>query len=276
MKVIEALKQGEIMLKNKGICEFKSDARFLMEFFLNVKGTEFVLKQRDEIKDGYFELIEKRISGTPVSYITNNMQFMGFDFYVDENVLVPRLDTEVVVETAVKRIGNKKDLKIFDICTGSGCIAISVNKLTGNKVTGIDISEKALDVSNINKEKLNAETIFVKDDILNPKTNFSGADLIISNPPYIRTDVIETLDDTVKNKEPRIALDGGEDGLVFYRQITKIAKENLKPGGALIFEIGYDQGEDLIKIMSENGFCNIEIKKDYNGNDRVAFGEKLK
>lgn len=276
MKVFEALKQGEIMLKNKGICDYASDARFLMEFFLNVKGTDFILKQREEINDGYFELIEKRISGIPVSYITNNMQFMGLDFFVNEDVLIPRLDTEILVEKAVNWLKSKKDLKIFDICTGSGCIAISVNKLSGQKVTGIDISEKALEVAKINKEKLSADVTFVKDDILNPKTDFKGADLILSNPPYIKTSVIETLDESVKNKEPRLALDGGEDGLIFYRKITSLAKENLNIGGALIFEIGFDQGDDLKQILKENGFCNIEIIKDYNGNDRVAFGEKLK
>ena len=270
MKVFQALRKTEEMFKNKGVADYKSDARFLMQYFLNCSTSEYILRQQDEVSDSFFELAERRISGVPVQYITESAEFMGLDFYVNENVLIPRQDTEILVEKALNFLKDKKNLKVYDVCTGSGCIAVSVSKLANTKVTAVDISEKALQVAKINAEKNMADVTFIKDDILNTRLDFSGSDLILSNPPYIRTKEIEKLDVTVKCAEPFIALDGGDDGLTFYRKISKIAYENLNSGGAIIFEIGFDQGNDLMEILEKQGFKNVEIIKDYGGNDRVA------
>ncbi len=274
MKVFEALRKTEDMLKKQGIEDFKSDARFLMQYFLGCNSTEYILRQKDEISESFFELVQKRISGIPVQYITESAEFMGLDFYVNENVLIPRQDTEVLVEKALEFLKGKEKCEVYDICTGSGCIAVSVSKMAKVKVTAIDISEKALSIAKINAGKNMADVTFVKDDILNTKLNFSGADLILSNPPYIRTKEIEKLDVTVKCAEPFIALDGGEDGLIFYRKISEIAFNSLNNNGGVIFEIGFDQGDDLKEILTHIGFKNIEIIKDYSGNDRVAFATK--
>ena len=274
MKVFEALRKTEDMLKKQGIEDFKSDARFLMQYFLGCNSTEYILRQKAEVSESYFELVQKRLSGIPVQYITESAEFMSLEFYVNESVLIPRQDTEILVEKALEFLKDKKSPDIYDICTGSGCIAVSVSKMAKVKVKAIDISEKALNVAKINAEKNMADVTFVKDDILNTSINFSGADLILSNPPYIRTDEIEKLDITVKNAEPYIALDGGFDGLKFYRKISQIAFDSLNNGGAVIFEIGFDQGDDLKKILTATGFKDIEIIKDYSGNDRVAFAIK--
>ncbi|MBO5453250.1 MAG: peptide chain release factor N(5)-glutamine methyltransferase [Clostridia bacterium] len=274
MKVFEALRKTEEMFKNNGVVDYKSDARFLMQYFLGCNSTEYILRQKDEVSESFFELVQKRISGIPVQYITESAEFMGLEFYVNENVLIPRQDTEILVERALDFLKDKKNPVVYDICTGSGCIAVSVSKMAKVKVAAVDISEKALSIAKINAERNMADVAFVADDILNTKIDFSGADLILSNPPYIRTKEIEKLDVTVKCAEPFIALDGGEDGLVFYRKISKIAFDSLNNGGAVMFETGFDQGADLTEILEAQGFKDVEIIKDYSGNDRVAVGIK--
>ena len=274
MKVFEALRKTEDMLKKQGIEDFKSDARFLMQYFLGCSSGEYILRQRDEIGESFFELVQKRLSGIPVQYITESAEFMGFEFYVNENVLIPRQDTEILVEKALEFLKGKENPNIYDICTGSGCIAISVSKMAKVKVKALDISERALSIAKINAERNMTDVTFLKDDILNTNIDFSGADLILSNPPYIRTEDIEKLDVTVKGAEPYIALDGGNDGLKFYRKISKIAIDSLNNGGAVIFEIGFDQGNDLKEILTLAGFNDVEIIKDYSGNDRVAYAVK--
>jgi release factor glutamine methyltransferase len=275
MKVFEVLKQTEEIFKNQGICDYKSDARFLMEFFLNCSQTDLILNMQKEINyNNFLKLANKRLKGIPVQYITGNTEFMSLEFNVNKNVLIPRQDTEILVEKAIGFINENNCSKIFDICTGSGCIAISLWKYTNKEITATDISKKALKVAEENKRKHGAKVTFINDNILNTNINFKNTDVIVSNPPYIKSSQIPTLDKTVKDAEPYSALDGGDDGLVFYKKITSLAENNLVSGGALFFEIGYDQGDAVRLILEQHNFKNIQIIKDYNGNNRVVFGTK--
>ena len=221
----------------------------------------------------FFEMVEKRISGVPVQYITGKTEFMSLDFFVNENVLIPRQDTELTVEKIIEDYKGDNP-KILDICTGSGCIAISLSKYLNAEVFAFDISEKALEVVEKNNSLNNTKVTFFKDNALCPSNNLKDFDVIVSNPPYIESEVVEGLDSIVKDKEPRLALDGGFDGLDFYRKITPYAYSVLKEGGKLFFEIGYNQGDGVVKLLEENSFENVTIEKDYNGNDRLVFGTK--
>lgn len=213
--------------------------------------------------------VDRRILGEPLQYIINEQYFFGRKFYVDENVLIPRADTEVLVEEVIKVAKDIKSPKILDLCTGSGCIAITLKKeLPSAKVYATDISERALNVARKNAENLNADVSFMQSDLFDNicECNF---DIIVSNPPYIETDVCEKLDEQVK-KEPLLALDGGEDGLKFYREIVFRAKEFLKAKKYIFFEIGYNQGEKVREILEKENYKDIEVIKDFSGNDRVV------
>ncbi len=274
MKLFEALKAAENLLKNKGVDEFSSDARFLLLDCYNLKSSDYIINKNKEIDEKpYFEMVEKRISGIPVQYITGKTEFMSLEFNVNENVLIPRQDTELIVEEIINAYKNKKP-KILDICTGSGCIAISLNKYLNTNVLAFDISEKALLVAKENNTLNETNVVFFKDDALNPENDCMDFDVVVSNPPYIESDVVKGLDEKVKDFEPKIALDGGFDGLEFYRKITPYAYKILKEGGKLFFEIGYNQGETVSEILIENGFKNVYVKKDYCNNSRMAYGEK--
>lgn len=216
-----------------------------------------------------FELAVRRKTGEPLAYILGEWEFMGLDFWVNENTLIPRADTETLVEKVINYIGDK-ELKVLDIGTGTGCIGISVAKFCKNAdVTLLDISKEALDTAKQNAKRNEISVKTLECDILNqiPDDKF---DVIISNPPYIRTDVIKTLQTDVKDFEPFCALDGGEDGLVFYRRIVDISKCILSPNGLLAFEIGYDQGEEVSCLMTE--FKGVRVIKDLCHNDRVIIG----
>ena len=194
---------------------------------------------------------------------------MGLEFVVNEHVLIPRQDTEILVESVLKVL--EPEMKILDMCTGSGCILLSLLKLSkGVSGVGVDISEKALKVAKTNREKLNLEAELLQSDLFEMVEG--DFDVIVSNPPYIRTAVIEELKEEVKFHDPYIALDGKEDGLYFYRKIVKSGLKHLKRGGRLYFEIGHDQGEDVKKLMEEAGFEKVTVKKDLAGLDRVVFG----
>lgn len=202
---------------------------------------------------------------------------MGLKFYVDENVLIPQPDTEILVENTIQIVNelqkeNKNEINILDLCTGSGAIAISLCKnLQYVKIFASDISEKALDIAKKNANLNNAKICLIKSDLFdNINEKF---DIIVSNPPYIETAEIEKLSDEVKN-EPNIALDGGIDGLDFYKKITKKAKKFLSENGLLIVEIGYNQRKSVEKMFIDNEFKNIQILKDLNKIDRVIIGEK--
>ena len=211
--------------------------------------------------------IQNFLEGIPIQYINNKAYFMGLEFYVDENVLIPRCDTEILVEEIIKIIKKDSLLKILDLCTGSGAIAISLKKYLNNiEIMASDISDKALMVARKNASKIGVDVKFIESDLFN---NINGKfDLIVSNPPYIKKSVIPSLDKQVRN-EPILALDGGKDGLNFYRKISYDAKKFLNNNGYLCFEIGYDQRKDVEDILLQNGYINIYSKKDYGGNDRI-------
>lgn len=214
----------------------------------------------------FLDLLEERKSGKPFQYIINKQNFCGLDFYVDENVLIPRFDTEVLVEKVLK---DNKDssLSILDLCTGSGAIAISLKSLGKYKfVKALDISDKALQIAAKNAKLNGVELEFIKSDMLSEVDE--KFDIIVSNPPYIPSGDIDNLSKEVKEYEPRLALDGKEDGLFFYRIIAKEARKYLKEDGKIYLEIGYNQAEDIRDLFKE--YQSIEVYKDLAGKDRVV------
>lgn len=247
------------------------DARILMETACGCDRL-FLIKNRDSTLDEkaliHFEsLLSQRLLGKPIAYITGHKEFMGLDFLVNEDVLIPRPDTEALVEFAIKT--DKK--RILDIGTGSGAIAVSLAKyIPDASVYAIDISENALKTAAENAARNSVSIRFLKTDVLSESLP-CGFDLIVSNPPYIKSSVIPTLAASVKNFEPITALSGGEDGLLFYREITKKAAVALESKGILAYEIGYDQAYDVTEIMREH-FEDITVIKDLSGCDRVVWG----
>jgi len=265
--------ESRAVLKAASISEADIDARLILEYVCNTNRNTLLAHPDREVSESELEkvneLIRKRSERIPLQHLTSSQEFMGLDFYVNENVLIPRQDTEILVEEAMIEIMD--GMRVLDMCTGSGCILLSLMKYK-NEIEGIgaDKSEKALEVAKINAEKLGIDATFLYSDLFE---NIEGKfDVIVSNPPYIRTKVIEELEAEVKDHEPMMALDGKEDGLFFYREITKKAKNHLFNGGKLLYEIGFDQGESVSQIMRENGFKNIRIVKDYAGLDRVVVG----
>ncbi len=219
------------------------------------------------------EAVQKRLNRIPLGYIFGKSYFYGREFKVNQSVLIPRQDTEILIEIICKDItGQNKNVSVLDIGTGSGAIAVTIQKETGAKLTAVDISKKALEVASQNAENLGAYVEFIQSDLL--KSVKGKFDFIVSNPPYIETAVIDTLETEVKDNEPILALDGGKDGLDYYREIVKNAPKHLNKGGKLYFEIGYNQAEALKDLMKDN-FKNIEVYKDYGNNDRVVVGELL-
>lgn len=219
------------------------------------------------------EMLVRRKNGEPLQYILGECEFMSLPFYVESGVLIPRADTETLVETVIEEA--KSDAKILDICSGSGCIGISLaHYIKDATVTMLDISDKAMNVSekNIALNGVQDRVTVIKCDILNeiPQGEY---DVIVSNPPYIETAVIDKLQTEVKDYEPRLALDGGGDGLVFYRRITDTAPQMLNENGILALEIGFDQGKSVSELMKKN-FEDIKVTKDLAGNDRVVIGRK--
>ena len=225
------------------------------------------------------EKIRKRAQHIPLQHLTHQGYFMGYEFFVNENVLVPRQDTEVLVEEALSLIKEKEVPQILDMCTGSGCILLSLLLEREDALgTGADLSEKALSVAEKNRETYHLETRaeLIKSDMFQ-SGYFEGKkesfDIIVSNPPYIPTEEIEKLQAEVRFHDPFMALDGKEDGLYFYRIIAKNAGEYLKPGGFLACEIGCDQGEDVKKMFESCGFSDVKVIKDLAGLDRVVSGK---
>ena len=277
---------------------FKTD--LLICHILNMSKTELLLKYNQIVDQDTEESINKSmldiINGKPIQYIINKQEFMGLEFYVDENVLIPQPDTETLVEEAIKRIyemhkNNKGKIKILDLCTGSGAIAISIDtyikkqieqgKMKDLKVEFVatDISEKAIEVAKRNAKLHNANIKFIVSDMFD-KIYETDYNLIVSNPPYIETKTIPTLSKEVQN-EPHIALDGGEDGLELYRIIARQGFKYMKKEGSIIVEIGYNQKESIIQLFRKyREYVNIKCLKDLGGNDRlveitVAESEKI-
>ena len=279
MTIKQAITKGMIMLKSNNVESPKLKARLLLQYILDKPRQYIIVYDNKEIDKQqqwqYFVNIEKLTKGVPLQHITHRQEFMKMDFFVDENVLIPRPDTEILVEEVIK-IAQKYNLpRILDLCTGSGAIAISLKKFVPNAdITAVDISEKALEIAKKNAEKLEAKINFVKSDLFDKLDN-RKFDIIVSNPPYIRKDEIKKLSEEVQ-KEPKIALDGGEDGLDFYRIITEQAINYLKTGSFLCFEIGYNQKNDVIKIIEdEQNYKNTYCKKDLYGNDRIIITQVL-
>jgi release factor glutamine methyltransferase len=273
MTIKELITIGEKRLDEAGIHDAANDARELLSFVTGRDRTGLIMYINTEVSNGtaqeYYDLIEERASRVPLQHITGEQEFMGYRFKVTKDVLVPRMDTELLVEEAAKRaiLG----AKILDLCTGSGIIGISLKKICfGAEVTMTDVSDAALEVARENAEANKAEVRIIKSDMfegLDPGEKFT---MIVSNPPYIPSEVIGELDTEVKDHDPLIALDGGKDGLDFYRIIAKEAPGHLLPGGHLLLEIGYDQGESVPVLLREVGFRDIEVIKDLAGNDRVV------
>ncbi len=280
MKVSEIYASTKDRLKAAHIEEAENDARLLLEYFLGITRNDILMDNERELSDEDKERLEKalvrREAREPLQYITGTAPFMGLDFKVDNRVLIPRSDTEILVEEGLRNLSDGS--RILDICTGSGCILISLlnysNDCTG---IGIDLSEDALTVAKENAENIlkdkNAAT-FLQGDLFEALKGDESFEMVVSNPPYIPTDIVETLMPEVKDHEPRMALDGTETGLVFYEKIIPGAKKILTVGGRLLLEIGYDQGEAVEKLMKDAGFIETEVIKDYAGLDRVVAGVK--
>ena len=279
MTIKQAITKGMIMLKSNNVESPKLKARLLLQYILDKPRQYIIVYDNKEIDKQqqwqYFVNIEKLTKGVPLQHITHRQEFMKMDFFVDENVLIPRPDTEILVEEVIK-IAQKYNLpRILDLCTGSGAIAISLKKFVPNAdITAVDISEKALEIAQRNAKKLETKINFLKSDLFDKLDN-KKFDIIVSNPPYIRKDEIKKLSEEVQ-KEPKIALDGGEDGLDLYRIITEQAINYLKTGSFLCFEIGYNQKNDVIKIIEdEQNYKNTYCKKDLYGNDRIIITQVL-
>ena len=233
-------------------------------------------KQLTEEQEKYFlEMIKERLNERPIAYIIGNREFMGLDFFVQEGVLIPRPDTETLVEEIINICNNRTGLNILDIGTGSGAITISLAKyLDKSHVISADISDIALEIASKNAISNNVDERidFIKSDVFSNVPKEEKFDLIVSNPPYIRKSDIDGSDRQVKDFEPYNALEGGEDGLDFYRKITKESKAFLKNKGILAYEVGHDQAQDVSQIMQENGFEGIYTKCDLQGFERVVIG----
>lgn len=277
MTIKEALTKGMIILKGNNIDSPKLKARLLLQYILKKTRQYLIVYDNKEIEKKeqweYFVNIEKLANGVPLQHITHSQEFMKMDFYVDENVLIPRPDTEILVEEVIKIAQKIQKPKILDLCTGSGAIAISIAKnVPEAEVHAIDISSKALEIAKKNAKNLGVKVKFTKSNLFE-KLNKTKFDIIVSNPPYIKRDDINYLSQEVKN-EPELALDGGIDGLDFYRKIAKQAIDYLKFESYLCLEIGYDQKDDVMTLLKENGYVNIYSKKDYGLNDRIVVGMK--
>ena len=271
------LKQGREILQNAGIAEWDLDAWYLLEYVTGVSRSQYFLDPEREVLQEqevlYRQMIDKRSTHIPLQHLTGEQEFMGFPFQVNEHVLVPRQDTEILVEEALKVLAPGDH--VLDLCTGSGCIAISLWKLcTGLTVDAADLSAEALAVAKENAKALEAGVAFFRGDLFEAVTGRQMYDCIVSNPPYIRTEVIETLSEEVRAHEPYQALDGKEDGLYFYREIVRKSGSYLKPGGHLLFEIGYDQAEAVSMLMQTQGYEEIEVIRDLAGLDRVVKGKR--
>lgn len=270
-------REGQQILKEQQIVEYQIDAWYLLEYITGITKASYLAdpdkKVTKEQAELYRNCIEKRSRRIPLQHITGVQEFMGYVFRVNEHVLIPRQDTEVLVEEVLKKI--EPGMRILDMCTGSGCILLSLLKMKQErckvinlKGIGVDISGEALKVAKENKKFLDVDAEFIQSNLFD---NVEGTyDVIVSNPPYIETEVIKGLQDEVRLHDPYIALDGREDGLYFYRKIIKESVFYIKKGGFLLFEIGCNQAEAVSKLLEEAGYGKISVKKDLSGLDRVV------
>lgn len=263
-------------LKSAGVVDYIIDVWILAEYVFDVKRTDFYINPNITVSkdraEKYLMMVDRRASKIPVQYLTGTQEFMGLVFKVNESVLIPRQDTEILAEQVIEFVGDK-ELRVLDMCTGSGCIAISIDRLCKNaKVMAADISHKALEVAGDNNLLNGAGVKFIQTDLFE---NIRGTfDVIVSNPPYIKTEEVYRLMDEVRKYEPLDALDGDFDGLKFYRLICDQALTYLNDNGKIFFEIGYDQGKSVPELLNEKGFKSIKVIKDLSGNDRVVIAGK--
>lgn len=270
MTITQLLQYAREQLENANILNSMNEARYMLEALLKVDRNYLFMHGPETVEDvrceQYRQWVKKRSTHYPMQYIIGEQPFMDFTFYVDENVLIPRQDTEVLVEEAVKYLS--QDMQVLDLCCGSGCIGLSLGRLTGAHVTLADISEGAIAVTKRNAQRLGLQAGIILSDLFEKIEQ--KYDMIVSNPPYIRSDVIPSLMEEVREYEPMLALDGREDGLYFYRRIVDEARKFLNEDGYLLFEIGYDQGDDLREILVGAGYSEIQVLKDLAGLDRVV------
>lgn len=280
LKIQEVYREGKERLKASGIEDADLDAWYLLEHITGITKASYYGDPDREIspdaKKEYDACIEKRCQRIPLQHLTGTQEFMGLSFVVNGHVLIPRQDTETLVEQGIKILDDSPGNKdVLDVCTGSGCILISLVKLCSVcqvRGRGTDISEKALEVAKENARCHGVEAEFIQSDIFEQLPDDRVYDMIISNPPYIRTSEIGQLQAEVRLYDPFIALDGKEDGLYFYREITEKSRSYIKSGGWLVFETGCDQAEEVKRLMQGAGYSHISVKKDLAGLDRVVLG----
>ena len=311
MKLQELIQNSKYELDSLNVEDADIKLKILIEYVFKISKEKLILKYKDEINNKKVEefrkLLKKLENGIPIQYIINNQEFMGLNFYVDEDVLIPQPDTEILVEEVIKYCNelrnnepedketnkdykeniekepiinkedkniNKKTIKILDLCTGSGIIGISIYKYLENvEIYASDISQKALNIAEKNTNLNNAKINFINSDMFE-NIHIKDFDIIVSNPPYIESKVIKSLSKEVQN-EPKLALDGGEDGLKFYRSILENANDYLRKNGAIFLEIGYDQKEKIEEILkSYNIYKETKCIKDFGGNNRVIIIKK--
>ena len=284
----ELLKEGKRILGEAGVAEAGTDAWLLLSHVTGIDRARYFahpeLTAAPEQAQEYRRLIGLRSQRIPLQHLTGEAWFMGYPFLVNRHVLIPRQDTEVLVLEALKRLEGRKKPKVLDLCTGSGCILVSLlAEREDAEGIGADISAEALQVAEENARRLHTEKRcrFVREDVLSGQffgekdgNHTAGYDILVSNPPYIPTREIGTLAEEVRLHDPEIALDGGADGLLFYRKLTAEAMGLLKEGGYLLYEIGSGQGDAVRALLEENGFREIEIIRDLAGLDRVAAGRR--
>lgn len=273
----ELLLFGKEQLEQSGNEYAKYERKVLLEHVLGCNYMYMLTHGEEEVsadkEQEYKKLIARRCGHYPLQYMLGYAHFMDYTFYVDAHVLIPRNDTEILVETANAILENRKDagIRVLDLCCGSGCIGISLKLyVKGLILTLSDVSKEALAVAKRNLEKYSLEAELICANLFDDITE--KQDMIVCNPPYIESRIIDTLMPEVREHEPMLALDGGDDGLDFYREITGQAAKYLKEGGWLIFEIGYNQGKAVSELMEQAGFLEVEVKKDYAGLERVVYG----
>ena len=278
MTLEDLYQEGIQKLKEAGVPEPELDAWYLLESVTGIRRGMYLLHRTDIVEEttgnAFRELLWKRMKRVPLQYILGEQEFMGLSFRVNEHVLIPRQDTEILVEQVLQEMKEMSGAPdVLDLCTGSGCIIISIARCAGvNRATGADISKEALDVAKENGRRNDVNVTWLESDLFE---NVTGTyDIITSNPPYIPSEVIGTLEPEVKDYEPLLALDGTEDGLLFYREIGKKAGGYLNPGGRIFLEIGCEQAADVCHILKENEYTDIRVTKDYSGLDRVVSARK--
>lgn len=280
MTVNEIYQSGLKLLENNNIENSKFEAQSLLQKAFSLDRVGFIIHKTDKADENcshnFLNFIERRISGEPLQYILGEWSFMGFDFKVGRGVLIPRDDTEVVVNLCIDFLKNRTGKKTIDLCSGSGAIAVALDKISGAKVTAVEIDETAFSYLETNVKENNSSVKPVMADALKICETFADGelDLIVSNPPYIKSADIETLQKEVR-LEPRLALDGGEDGCDFYREIVNRWSRKLKKGGALAFELGEGQADAVKALMTEQGFSDFKISLDFGGVQRAIIGTLL-